>query len=164
LDSEPLNQRIVGHSLLAFALIMLVSACDGGQVPATIIPIPLPTILLEATLSPFKSAIIGQVLTRKNGIQVFLANTPVRLASVHWSAQKTDGVFVLEGASSPGTTSQDDGTFIIGNIDPGDYVVVVGDALGLHAIYAAPSGKAKVFTAEQGKPLNIGQIEVTLGS
>ena len=121
--------------------------------------------LAEATLSPTLSAVKGRVLTVASGSPRPLADTVVRLAKVFYNEPHTDGVYVLDGASSPGALTDQDGRFSIVNIEPADYVIVVGDAESPdHVIISEPDGKARLFTAEAGQVLDVGTLEVGLKS
>lgn len=86
----------------------------------------------------------------------------VRLGRVFWNADKTDGAFVFEGATSPSTVTSADGSFAFTDVAPGDYVILVGDLLADHRIMAEDSGKAKIYSVAEGQPLDVGQLEVDL--
>jgi hypothetical protein len=67
---------------------------------------------------------------------------------------------VLDTANSPSAITRTDGSFAFINIEPGDYVIIVGDVEGVHTIIAEPGGRATVYTAEQGETLDVGTLEV----
>ena len=116
---------------------------------------------LQVTPSPSKSAIVGQVFSLP-GNNKPLPNTVVRLARVIWNEQKTDGAFVLEGATSPSTITDKDGHFAFKDIEPADYVIVIGDVQGSHVIISESNGKAKVYSAGKDKVLDLGTLSVQL--
>jgi len=148
------------------SLVLLVYLCiQGCQYPSDIEPYPKPVSypndrlpLPALTLAPTKSALIGRVVLSNN--HQALANTSIRLAKVQWNEQKTEGIFVLDTANSPGALTRSDGSFALMNIEPGDYVIIVGDVIGVHVIISEPDGKAKVYTAEQNQILDIGTLEI----
>jgi hypothetical protein len=148
------------------SLVLLVYLCiQGCQYPSDIEPYPKPVSypndrlpLPALTLAPTKSALIGRVVLSNN--HQALANTSIRLAKVQWNEQKTEGIFVLDTANSPGALTRSDGSFALMNIEPGDYVIIVGDVIGVHVIISEPDGKAKVYTAEQNQILDIGTVEI----
>jgi hypothetical protein len=117
----------------------------------------------QVTPMPSKAAIVGQVVSISTAEPQPLPQTIVRLARVFWNEQKTEGAFVIEAGSSPSTVTNDDGTFFFSNVEPADYVIVVGELQGDHVIIAETDGKAKIFTAEQGKTLDVGKLQVELG-
>jgi hypothetical protein len=116
----------------------------------------------EVILTPTKATIIGRVNTTYTGSVTPLTNTVVRLAKVFWNADKTDGAFVLEGASSPSAITNQKGEFVFENIDPADYVIVVGEAEGDNEIIAKPNGEAKIYTVEPDIALDVGTLTVKL--
>ena len=60
--------------------------------------------------------------------------------------------------------TQADGTFVFQDVDPADYVMAVGELMGDHVVIAESNGKARIFTAEQGKTLDLGTLKVDLGN
>lgn len=114
------------------------------------------------TLTPTKAALTGHVITTYDGKTQPLANSVVRLAKVFWNADKSDGAFVVEGGSSPSAITNQNGDFAFTNIDPADYVVVVGDLEGENEIIPDTNGKAKIYTIEADKILDIGTLQVKL--
>lgn len=128
-----------------------------GSYPGDRLPPPV------ITLTPKKSAVIGRVIQISGNQRKSLANTSVRLAKTQWNEQKTEGIFVLDTANSPGALTRSDGSFALVNIEPGDYVIIVGDVIGVHVIVSEPDGKAKVYTAEQDQILDIGTLEIDWG-
>ena len=109
---------------------------------------------------PTKATFAGVVLSSKEIGSKPLAETAVRLARVYWNADKSDGAFVLEGATSPSAISEDDGSFILTGIPPADYVIVIGDPAAKNSIVLEASGKARIITLQPGKKLDIGKIVV----
>ena len=91
-----------------------------------------------------------------------MAKAVVRLASVVWNQDKSDGAYFLEGGSSPTSTTDENGRFSFENLAPGDYVIVVGDVYSSHEIVSAPEGKAKIFTMTADSPALWGDIVVGL--
>ncbi len=158
------------HAELSFRLytllgLLLLAACQGSPGMGTG-STPRENVyhsLAEATLSPALSAVEGRVLTVASGTPRPMADTVVRLAKVFYNEPHTDGVYVLDGASSPGAITDQEGRFSVVNIEPGDYVIVVGDAESPdHVIISERDGKAKLFTAEAGQTLDVGTLEVNL--
>jgi hypothetical protein len=103
----------------------------------------------------------GQVFSIPSGSKP-LAGVVVRLARVFWNEQKTDGAFALEAARSPSTFTDADGVFFFSDLEPADYVIVVGELQGDHVIISEPTGKARIFTAESDKIVDVGKLTVDL--
>ena len=116
----------------------------------------------QITLTPTKAALIGKVYTNYTGEQKPLAGTVVRLAKVFWNGDQTDGAFVLEGGTSPSAITDQNGEFAFVNITPADYVIVIGDAEGDNEIISEANGRARFYTVESDKILDIGTLEVNL--
>ncbi|GEM_PF-772986 len=131
----------------------------------TITSVPkTPTPIAIATPLPSKSTIVGQVVSTATIKAQPLSQTVVKLAEVVWDAEKKDGIFVVDGASSPSTITDEQGKFLFANIKPGQYVIVVGELTGINEIVAESndSNKAKIFTVESDKILDVKEIEVKL--
>jgi hypothetical protein len=104
----------------------------------------------------------GMVLSSAYQPAKILGTTPMRLAAVQWNKDHTDGIFILTGSRSPGTTSEADGRFLFADIPPGDYVIVVGEVIGTNEIFSKPDGKPYIFTVEKGKVTDVGTVTVNL--
>lgn len=121
---------------------------------------PIPSV----TPDPARGVVVGRVVTARTSASVSLVGMPVRLAQIFWNADKSDGAFVLEGATSPSTPIQQDGTFVFRDVPPADYVIVIGDPFGQNAIITEPNGKAKAITVKAGKTLDVGTLVADLKS
>ncbi len=144
-------------------LATLATACGLGP-EGSELPTSQPSTSVQVDVAPSRSAVVGRVLSTRNGQRQPLAGVAVRLGRVHWNEQKTDGAFVFEGASGPVTTSDREGIFVIANVEPGDYVLMFGDPLGRYEIISETSGRAKVYSALAGKALDVGTIVVGLST
>jgi hypothetical protein len=109
--------------------------------------------------NPDKAVLVGQVLSSRETGSKPLAGIAVRLARVYWNADKSDGAFVLEGATSPSTIAKDDGGFVLADVAPADYVIVIGDPETENSILLEPDGRARVITLQAGKKLDLGRLE-----
>ncbi len=107
-----------------------------------------------------KATVTGQVITTKtNGP---LKNTVVRLAEVHRDGE--DGAFLLDTAFSPGDITNDEGQFTFANIEPGEYVLVVGNVefYDGYVIIPETSGRPKVYNFPAGQLTDLGSLTVDL--
>jgi hypothetical protein len=144
----------VPKPILIFILMIITTSTSSCTASKSITP--------KIILTPTKAALVGKVRTTYSGKTQPLGGTVVRLAKVFWNSDKSDGAFVLEGGTSPSAITNQEGEFAFENIDPADYVIVVGDAEGDNEIIAQSNGKAKIFTVESDKILDIGTLEVKL--
>lgn len=106
------------------------------------------------------ATIMGIVADRETG--ALLANVPVRLAEVY--RQNGEGVYVLDGAFSPGDLTDTGGRFVIENFAAGEYVIVVGNVEYVYEIITEQSGAARVWDFPSGQVTDVGILWVTLGS
>ena len=98
-------------------------------------------------------------MARRDGKPI--ANVPVRLAEVF---RKDDrGAFALDDAFSPGDLTDPQGWFNIENIEPREYVIIVGEAIGAYEIIQDKGGQARVWDAAPDQILDVGVLEVDLG-
>ncbi|MEM2890199.1 MAG: hypothetical protein QW358_02490 [Candidatus Hadarchaeum sp.] len=145
--------------LLSLTIIVFIASC--ANVPTQVNKTETTAVeSTSITLTPSLGALIGQVKSAATGEPI--ANITVRLATVHWNENKTDGAFVLEGGTSPGDITSENGVFEIINLKPADYVIVVGDVIGRHEIISNPDGSAKIFTIEEDMVLEIEPLIVNL--
>jgi hypothetical protein len=116
----------------------------------------------QVVTDPANAILLGKVFPKDGNDPKPLPGTAMWLAKVHWNADRTDGAFLLDGATSPSATIKDDNSFAFTNVPPGDYAIIVGDPMGMNAIVMEPGGKAKVVTLEAGKTLDVGKLEVAM--
>lgn len=151
--------------------ILILAAC--APLPADVPPTPaapatmamqspLPSPEIQVAPSAEANTASGVVYTTASGDRRPMAKAVVRLASVVWNQDKSDGAYFLEGGSSPTSTTDENGRFSFENLAPGDYVIVVGDVYSSHEIVSAPEGKAKIFTMTADSPALWGDIVVGL--
>jgi len=144
--------------------LVLLLACKPNE--ATPFASPLNSPVAEPQLSPVvsepepsKATVVGRVLARRDGKPI--ANVPVRLAEVF---RKDDrGAFALDDAFSPGDLTDSQGWFSIENIEPREYVIIVGEAIGAYEIIQDKGGQARVWDAVPDQVLDVGELEVDLG-
>ena len=85
---------------------------------------------------------------------------PVFLAEVYRNGE--DGAYVLNTTFSPSNFADEQGVFVIPNIDPKEYVIVIGNPEDKSEIIPDDSGRARVWKTEPGKILDVGQLNVSL--
>lgn len=104
-----------------------------------------------------KVTVVGRVISLSNQP---VSQTPVWLAEVVRQGEK--GVYVLDSRASPSAYTNEMGVFIIPNVNPGEYVIVVGNPEGLYEIITGPSGKARVWNILSDRVFEIGELRVSL--
>lgn len=145
-----------GIALCALVIITILSSCESPNPPTeekSVLPSPTPL----STPEPGRATVIGRVvsLSSRPVLQV-----PVWLAEV--VRQGEEGVYVLDSRSSPGAYTDDKGFFVIPNVNPGEYVIIVGDPEGSYEIITEPSGRARVWNIPPDHIFDIGELKVTL--
>jgi hypothetical protein len=92
-------------------------------------------------------------------------NQPYPKAAV-WLAQVyrqgEEGAYVLDAAASPAEYADENGVFVIANINPAEYVIVIGDPETDYVVIPDDTGRARVWKPEAGKVLDVGQLNVSL--
>lgn len=136
--------------LSSFLLILLLTAaCQGAPEGPTV-----------ASPEAAKTTVRGRVMTQGQP----LVDVAVRLAEVHREADNPDeGAYVLDGAFSPGARTDGEGYFVMENIEPIEYVLVVGDVYGIYTVVANSDGRPKVWQTQAGQVVDFGVVNVTLG-
>lgn len=91
-----------------------------------------------------------------------IANLQLRLAEVYRSEdESSDGAYILDTAFSPGAISDENGYFIFSDIEPMEYVLVLGNPEKVYEIITDESGKAKVWGTEMNQVLDIGELKTS---
>lgn len=89
-----------------------------------------------------------------------ISNLQLRLAEVYRSEdESSDGAYILDTAFSPGAISDENGYFVFSNIEPMEYVLVLGNPEKVYEIITDESGKAKVWETEANQVLDIGELK-----
>lgn len=111
-----------------------------------------------------KATIIGRVISRST--ESPFVNVPVRLAEVYRQegGEENEGAFVLDDAFSPGALTDEYGRFIFKNVEPKEYVIVVGNvSASAYEIIPDPSGRARVWDIPADQVFDVGDLRVELG-
>ena len=152
-------------AVLILCCVIGVAACSSAVSPATATATALRSMtVFDITLTPFRAAIVGQAVSTLTNPPIPLAATIVRLAQVFWNEGHSDGAYVLEGARSPSTISDDNGFFAFANISPGDYVVVIGDVNGQYEIVSDANAKAIIYTVAADSTLDVGTLAAAIST
>ena len=142
-------KRVIFATLL---LVMIASACSGDEgVLSQIAPPPDP--------EQGKATVVGQVFNIETNDP--LGDVIVRLAEIY-RENTEEGVFLLDHFASPGARTDAQGIFIIENIEPGEYVLMVGEGDNFNAydiIEDSSTGDAKAWVAEADQISDWGEIK-----
>jgi len=116
----------------------------------------------QIQLESGKAGLLGKLV---NENEEPIEEEVIRLAKVIWSEDKTSASFVIDGANSPSTISEEDGFLVFLNINPGDYVIVVRNIdINPIVIPKSPdSNEAAVFTMISNEILDVGIIKINTG-
>ena len=147
------------YAMIYFCILALLLVACGGATPVSDATPSAGAPPIPGTPKAGMATVTGRVVALDTGQP--LANTDVRLAEVLHLPPDND-TFLLNDASSPGGYSDNQGYFIIANVDPKDYVIVVGDINVRYAIATAEPDKAKVWTLKADGMTDVGDIRVEL--
>jgi hypothetical protein len=146
--------RRISLLLLACFVALGLAACANEQQPPQQIVAPN-----VPTPSGNTSVVAGQIVGKGNKTPI--KKTPVYLAKVFWDQDHKQAAFALDLANSPVGHTDQNGYFWIAQVEPFEYVIVVGDYYGNNEAIRENNGDARVFKAEAGQTLNIGSVEVS---
>jgi hypothetical protein len=113
----------------------------------------------QGLLESGKAGLFGKLINEK---EIPVEGEVVRLGKVVWSEDRTSASFIIDGANSPSTISEEDGSFVFLNIDPGEYVIVVRNIdINPIVIPELPgSNTAAIYTTESDQMLDVNIIKI----
>lgn len=146
--------------LLSLVIILSLSACQKSQPGPMLSPLATNLATPTLSLSPQSGRVIlvGQVISTITNTPLY--KVPVRLAKVYRERDKA--IFVLDSAFSPGAVTDEGGYFSIADIEPGEYVIVVGNPESLYEIISDSSGEAKVWRLMPDQVIDVGVLRVSI--
>jgi hypothetical protein len=107
-----------------------------------------------------KATVAGRVLS--------MEGTPLPITAVWLAEVVCDDsdlsrcAFVLDAAFSPGVYTDDQGYFVITNVDPKKYVVTIGDPQSVYYNIPDDSGRPEVFDIPADKLTDLGELKANL--
>lgn len=139
-------------------IMLLLAACSPTAETSTPETNPLPTP--PANPAQGKATVVGRALSLLTGEP--LGNTMVRLAEV--VRQGDQAAFVLDAAFSPGATTDAQGYFIMANIAPMEYVIVVGniEIYQGYQIIQDETGRAKPVEIKADQVTDLEELRVNI--
>lgn len=136
-----------------FVTIIFLTACTSATTENKF-PTPLPP-------EPGKVTVTGRVFSITDGKPI--PHISVHLAEVkNFDTSNSSPIFILNESDSPSAFTDPDGHFVIANVAPQEYVVVVGSINVLYAIVTETPDKAKVWKTAENQVLDIGDLRVEL--
>lgn len=139
--------KIARNFLLFLLVTLLLSACASSKTSGSVVPTP----------QAGKTTVTGVLVSEADGKPA--ASIIVRLAEVY--REGNSAAYALDASFSPGATSDENGVFIISDIAPGEYVVIIGDpAINYMIIEDSATGKAKVWNAPENGILDLGTFTI----
>ncbi len=102
---------------------------------------------------------IGRLTVR--GTNEPFANVIVRLAPVVDLGGDDEDAFALDEARSPGAVSDAYGNFIFSSIEPGDYVLIIGNIATIYVIPTSEPDRAIVVSLAPDTITDIGELQIT---
>jgi hypothetical protein len=104
-----------------------------------------------------KAVVTGKVISS-------ISNEP--LAESVWLAEVTrqgdQGAYALNAVSSPSIFADANGIFVIANVDPREYVIIVGNPESQNVVITDSSGKPKVWDIKADQIFDTGELKVKL--
>lgn len=148
------------YLIVILALVIVLCGCSTTEVATEVSTEEIPP---PPTPEVGMAAVTGRVYSEKTGEP--LPGAIIRLAE---TVRPEEGggendVFVLDLAFSPGTRTDDNGVFVFENVDPMEYVIVVGDVERTYVVIPDETGKPATWIALPDEILDIGSFHVSLG-
>ena len=141
-------------SMILMSIYISLSGCDNVKSPM-LEPKTTPPV------SPQKgmATVIGRVVSE--GDNKPITDTIVRMAEV--VRQGGEGAYVLDIAQSPGTRSDQNGYFIFENVNPQEYVIIIGDVYDVYKVVSGDDQKPIAWATAADQILDVGTLSVDLG-
>lgn len=115
--------------------------------------------LYKKSLKPNLAGLLGVIIDSNNDPVV---NEVVRLGEVVWNNDKSVGNFIIDGAHSPSTITDENGIFVFLNIEPIEYVIVVRNVDVNPVIIPEldDSNKAAIYSPGENEILDVGILYI----
>ncbi len=141
----------------ATAQVVLPEGVAGGMTP-------IPVTVVPALFSPLekpaagRGMVVGRVFNLAGTLPISL--TPVYLGRVYRSGG--GGMFALDVANAPQSVTQADGSFVIADVEPAEYILAVGNASSIKtpSVLSEPNGDVRAFRVEADVVTNLGDARV----
>ena len=140
--------------ILTLGFILLFGCQSSDLLSATKVNDVQPTQIV--TPAPGKSIVTGEVLGIKDGKP--FGNTPVRLAQVYRKGE--EAAYALDMAHSPSSISDVNGNFMILDVPPAEYVIIIGKPEdNNYVVYQDEGDTSKTYKIEADKVVDVGVLK-----
>jgi hypothetical protein len=109
-----------------------------------------------------KTTVVGRAVSEETGEP--LTDTEIWLAEVHESDDGTSKAFAINEARSPFDFTDESGVFVMSNIEPDEYVLMIGSPYFQHYVIREEGNidNARLWNLPPNEVYNIGEWYVTL--
>jgi len=145
---------LITISIVSFVVLWSSCRSTPSNLVSTSVLSPLVTPL-SPTIDVSRGAILGYI-DLKNAS--WSRETLYIYAAPFYPTDGEQGFFILEPTIHPYGPVYRDGYFVINNVPPGKYVLVVGPAAESAVAIRNPKGAVRIFTVEAGRILNVGVV------
>jgi hypothetical protein len=133
--------------------LLLGAACSTPSATPPAMPSPTPT------LAPGKGMVIGRVVSQGTGRPI--SQQRIWLAEVY--REGGPGAYILDTSLSPFGFSDQTGQFVIANVNPKEYVIVIGDPFSDYSVIVDDTGNTKAWSIPADQMINTGDLAVDFG-
>lgn len=127
---------------------------------------PIPVTVVPALFSPLekpaegRGMVVGRVFNLAGTLPISM--TPVYLGRVYRDSSGGGGMFALDVANAPQSVTQADGSFVIADVEPAEYILAVGSASSIKtpSVLSEPNGDVRAFRVEADVVTNLGDARV----
>ncbi|MDW8403657.1 carboxypeptidase regulatory-like domain-containing protein [Chloroflexus sp.] len=137
--------------LLLFVVLTACSTAQPTPTPASPFTVPTP--------ASGQAVVFGRVLSSITGQPIYR----VRVAFAEVFRNEESAIYVDDAAFTPSAETDTAGRFVLPNLPPKEYVIVVGDPFGPNDIVRNPDGTPRIWKIEAGQQLDIGDVKVNIG-
>ena len=162
------HARILCIPFALACLAWMLAACGTSTPEGTLPPLTPTTDLFESPLVPSTTPAPLTLEPGMGGVKgTIVVSRPdwagqaitVYLAAYYAGAEGQGGFFALEPSQSPRTPAAANGAFQMGNVPPGEYVVVIGPGPEA-ALAIQENGAPKIFEIVAGEILDLGEVSL----
>lgn len=117
----------------------------------------IPEVKSIPTPSSGKAVASGRIVSINTGEPY--VDATVRLAEIYRNEQG-EGAYALDTATSPIAYTDEQGYFVFKDIEPREYVLVIGDPMTRYVILTSESGEVKVFNCPADMVTELGEFKI----
>lgn len=146
--------------LFSLLIVLFIASCS-GPAAVTTTQKSTPAAAAQVTIPTPKTgtAVVTGKLINKADSKPF-ANQLVRLGKIY--GEGTQSIYVYNESADPGAYTQADGTFVISDVNPASYAVIMVDNSGNYAAIKENAEKVLTVDVAADKVVKMGDIQVDL--